>query len=238
MRINSAVALTAFALLFSFQGLAQTKVGYVDVDRVTRKAKAVNQAMESVQSDIEELQKQIDEKRQQIRDLEADVQRTEGVVAPSELEKKRKEIKKLKDELEDLAYRAERKARELDATVFEPLMKRILFAIQDVAKEKKYDIILRGEAVLYGTTAADITDDVIKKLNEERATTASTPAALRREESESRSAKDSPTHEASTTQESSDVGKSSERTRTKESSAESKRVSPQRPSRPVDRQHD
>lgn len=159
------------ALAIAPAAWGQTKVGYVDVDRVTRKAKAVNKAMDNVQSDIETLQRQIDEKRQQIKELESDVQRSEGVVASSEIEKKRKEIARLRNELDDLAYRAERKARELDATVFEPLMKRILFAIQDVAKENKYDIVLRGEAVLYGTSAVDITDAVIRKLNEE--TTAS-----------------------------------------------------------------
>ncbi|MCX7625749.1 MAG: OmpH family outer membrane protein, partial [Candidatus Sumerlaeaceae bacterium] len=142
-------ALVAVGLATTLPASGQVKVGYVDVDRVTRKAKAVNQAMDSVQNDIEALQKQIDDKRQQIKELEADVQRSEGVIASGEIEKKRKEIARLRNELDDLAYRAERKARELDATVFEPLMKRILFAIQDVAKENKYDIILRGEAVLY-----------------------------------------------------------------------------------------
>jgi outer membrane protein len=170
--MRSAVSIFVGLILLVYTGAsAQTKVGYVDVDRVTRKAKAVNQAMDHVQSGIEELQKQIDEKRQQVKELEADVQRSEGVVAPGEIEKKRKEITRLKNELDDLAYRAERKARELDATVFEPLMKRILFAIQDVAKENKYDIILRGEAVLYGTSAVDITDEVIRKLNEDTSST-------------------------------------------------------------------
>ena len=103
------------------------------------------------------------------------MERKEGVLAVSEQEKKQKEIQRLKNELDDLGYRAERKARELDATVFEPLMKRILFAIQDVAKEQKFDIILRGEAVLYGSSAADITDAVIEKLNREAATGTSQP---------------------------------------------------------------
>jgi outer membrane protein len=179
--------------------LAQTKVGYVDVDRVTRKAKAVNQAMDSVQSDIEDLQKQIDEKRQQIKELEADVQRSEGVIAASEIEKKRKEIARLRNELDDLAYRAERKARELDATVFEPLMKRILFAIQDVAKENKYDVILRGEAVLYGNSAADITDEVIRKLNEQVADT-SAPKATRAKPENTPEGRETPTAKQPTTQ--------------------------------------
>jgi hypothetical protein len=57
--------------------------------------------------------------------------------------------------------------QEVDDTVFEPILKKILFAVQDVAKEQKYDIVLRGEAVLYGATATDITDDVINRLKED-----------------------------------------------------------------------
>ena len=161
-RIVLIFVITALLSLASLGTAQTTKVGYVDVDRVTRKAKAVNAAMDSVQSDIEDLQKQIDEKRRQIKELQSELERKEGVLAASEQEKKQKEIQRLKNELDDLGYRAERKARELDATVFEPLMKRILFAIQDVAKEQKFDIILRGEAVLYGSSAADITDAVIE----------------------------------------------------------------------------
>jgi Skp family chaperone for outer membrane proteins len=143
-------------------------VGYVDVDRITRKAKPVNLAMDGIQGELETLQKQVEEKRRQIRDLEADIKRTDGVVSKDEQDKKKKELLRLQNEMDDLRIRGERKAREMDQTVFEPLMKKILFAIQDIAKEQKFDIILRGEAVLYGTSGVDISDEVVSRLNSEK----------------------------------------------------------------------
>lgn len=142
-----------------------TKVGYVDVDRVTAKAKAVNNMMSDIEGQVKGLQEKIDAKRKQIQSLEADLKRTEGVMAKEEQEKKRQEALHLQEELEKLEYDARQSMRRIDETVFSPILKKIVYAIQDVAKEDNFDIVLRGEAVIYGSKTVDLTDRVIEKLN-------------------------------------------------------------------------
>lgn len=141
------------------------KVAYVDIDRITAKAKAVSNLMIDVEEQVKGFQRDIDARRKKVTELDAEVRRNEGIVSKDVQEQKKKEIDKLKNELEELEFKAQRKMKEVDSSVFEPMMKKILFAIQDVAKEKGFDIVLRGEAVLYGSSSVDITDDVIKRLN-------------------------------------------------------------------------
>lgn len=155
---------------------AEGKVGYVDIERITSKAKAVTNVMSDIQDEIKTLQKEINDKEKQMQELQADLKKTDGVFTKEETSKKKKDLDRLLNEYEDLQTRSKKKMRVLDETTFAPLMKKILFAIQDVAKERKFDVVLRGEAVLYGTTGADLTDDVIKKLNQDYLTTGSKQA--------------------------------------------------------------
>lgn len=147
--------------------IAQSKVGYVDIDRVTAKSVAVNSAMGSVQDKVKKFQEDLETKKKKLRDLEADIKRTEGVVSSDEQNRKKKEAITVRNEMDDLELQAKREMQKLDDTFFAPTLKRIVYAIQDVAKEKELELVVRGEAVLYGSDSADITEDVIRKLNAE-----------------------------------------------------------------------
>ncbi len=157
----------ATALLFpTTPSQAQTnRVAYVDIDRVTEQSDRINKAMDSVSGRVETIQKELEEKRRRLVDIKAEVRRGEGVLAESEMKKRRDESTKLEKEIVDLEYEGRRELQKLDTTVFEPMIKTIVLAIQDVAREKNIDLVLRGEAVIYSADVADITQDVVKKLN-------------------------------------------------------------------------
>jgi Skp family chaperone for outer membrane proteins len=169
-------------------GRAQTKIGYVDIDTITKKAKAVNSSFSKVGEKVNKLQSDIDSKTEKIKRLREDVQKSEGVLSREEVDKKRKEINDLLNEVEDLGMQGRRELQRVDDTFFTPLLKKIVYAIQDVANEKGLDLVLRGEAVLYGRDTVDITEDVVKKLNMEDLNSTATTS---RSESKSKSKSDS-----------------------------------------------
>jgi outer membrane protein len=147
--------------------LAETKIGYVDIDTIIKKAKAVNSSFSKVGGQVNKLQSDIDSKTEKIKRLREDVQKSEGVLSREEIDKKRKEINTLLNEVEDLSMQGRRELQRVDDTFFTPLLKKIVYAIQDVANDKGLDLVLRGEAVLYGRDTVDITEDVVKRLNME-----------------------------------------------------------------------
>ena len=144
---------------------AQSKIGYVDIDRVTEKARAVNEGMKKVGEKIKKVQAQLNEKKEKLRALQEEISKSEGVLSREEQDKKRKEANTLRNEIDDLDIQTRRDMQRLDDEFFQPMLKKIVWAIQDVAKERKMDMIVRGEAVLYGHDSVDISEDVIKKLN-------------------------------------------------------------------------
>ncbi len=144
---------------------AQSKVGFVDIDRVTAKSKSVNSLMSGMQGDFEKVQQELDSRRQKIADLEADIKRTDGVLSKDQQDKKRSEIAKLQTEADDIEFKAQKQVRDVQQKVLEPLRRKIVTAIEEVAREQRYDLILTKEAVVFFLPTSDITDDVIKKLN-------------------------------------------------------------------------
>jgi len=166
MNLMKSCLTAAIAVALCAPALAQTtRVAYVDIDTVTAKSDKINKAMGNVEVRVKEIQESIEAKRQKLVEVKADIKKGDGVLADSELKKKRDEATKLEKELVDLEYEGRREMQKLDSTLFEPMVKTIQLAIQDVAKERSIDLVVRGEAVIYGAPAADITDAVIKKLN-------------------------------------------------------------------------
>ncbi|MBX7246620.1 MAG: OmpH family outer membrane protein [Candidatus Sumerlaeaceae bacterium] len=157
------VLTTLLALATSFAA-AETRVGYVDVDKVVSKSKKITNILSGLEDQVRGFQGEMQKKIDTVKGLDADIKRGEGVLSADEISKKKKEKARLENEIDDLNLKAQKAMREADSTKYEPLMKEILFTIQDVAKEKKLDIVLRGEAVLYGSTAVDISNDVIERL--------------------------------------------------------------------------
>lgn len=165
MRMSLTILAVAAALCAAAPAHAQTKVGFVDIDRVTVKAQSVTNLMSGMQGEFEKLQKDLDSRRQKIADIEADIKRTEGVMAKEEIDKKRADITRLRNEVDEIEFRAQRQVRDVEQQVLEPLRRKIVAAIEEVAREQRYDLVLTKEAVVYSTPSTDITDDVVKKLN-------------------------------------------------------------------------
>lgn len=141
------------------------KIGFVDLDRITAKARQQAAAMDSLSDEVRKIQRDVQEKLDKIRDLEREIMRSEGVLSADEISRRRREVNRLKDELDGLERQYRQKMQRLDETVFEPLVKKIGYAIEDEAKEKGFDIVLRGEAVFYGNPAVDLTEAVIQRLD-------------------------------------------------------------------------
>jgi len=223
-----------------------TNIAYVDIDTVTAKSDKISKAMGSVEVRVKEIQETIETKRQRLVEIKADIKKGDGVLADSELKKKRDEAAKIEKELVDLEYEGRREMQKLDSTLFEPMVKTIQLAIQDVAKERNIDLVVRGEAVIYGAPAADITDAVIKKLNSSSYNPG--PAAAKDETEDKSSTSSSKAAEKSENGGGSESAKSNEESKSSTSSSSAKSpasAGDKKPifpvplvTRPVDRQQD
>ncbi len=143
---------------------AQT-VGYVDIERVTAKSKAVNVAVRKVEDQMLDLRKGYDVKRKAAEELSLELRRDDGVLSKDSVDSKRRELAKMQDDLSDMEIEINKKIRTMQDEAFEPLKRRIKVAVEEVSKARQIDVVLDGSNVLYGSTKADLTNDVIEKLN-------------------------------------------------------------------------
>ncbi|MFH0793908.1 MAG: OmpH family outer membrane protein [bacterium] len=158
------------AMIFPFSAFAQQakpqKIGYLDMERVTRRSPAIRKMIDDAEGMLRERQKTIDEKTTNYQTLKNAFDAQQSILTEEQKETRRKELTALRSEIEDLNYQAEKALRQAQKDVMEPSVEIILATAEEVAKEKGYDLLLRSEVVIYGADSSDLTDAVIKKLEE------------------------------------------------------------------------
>lgn len=159
----------AAALLASSSTYAQqsggTRIGFVDINEISSKSQQIDSGVDKVKEKVEAIRKKMEDANEKLKPLEAEIRKSDGVLAEKELAGKKAEAQKLRDQLLTYQEEAEKEVAKLDNDVFGPMVGKVSTAIEEVAKEKKLDMVLRGDAIVFSATKINITDDVIKKLN-------------------------------------------------------------------------
>ena len=142
---------------------ADYKIGVVAAVRVLEAAPQAEAAKKKLESEFAGKDKLLVAKQKELKALEDRAARDGDIMSETErtrLERdiieKRRELKRDSDEFrEDVNFRRNEE--------FAKIQKQIVEAIQTIAAEQKYDLVL-GEGVIFASKAVDITDMVIERL--------------------------------------------------------------------------
>jgi len=162
--------LTLALLSWGLQLLPAQKVGYVDTQALLERMPEYKAAEQEVERLTQQWQKEIDDIYARVEQLFQQYREQEPLMSPEMKRRKQDEIEA-----------EERKARELQRKRFgpngdlfkqreekmKPILDRLNQAIQAVAQEKKFAIVLdrsAGANILYAEPAYDLTDAVAAKL--------------------------------------------------------------------------
>lgn len=167
MRVRVIPALVAAMLAIAAQSaLAQSKIGFVDSDRLMREAAPAVRAQQRLEKEFERRDQELQRMARELQAMQEDLERNSLTMAEAERRNKERAFndlnrdfqRKQREFREDLN---QRRNEEL-ATVLD----RANSAIKQIAESEKYDVILQ-EAV-YASPRIDITEKVIKVLAEGR----------------------------------------------------------------------
>jgi outer membrane protein len=159
------------------QGLAPSRVGYVDLQRVLARSQAGAAARDQLEKERGSMQKQVDGTRTEIQKMQEELEKKGQLLSPESrrekqeaLERKVRDARRLMDDLQK-----ELQKKEQDLTV--KVLNDISGVVAQVGKERGFTVIVekRGAAVIWGAPESDITDDIIKAAN--NSAPASAPAA-------------------------------------------------------------
>jgi len=161
LRIGAALALGLFLALPVF-----AKIGFVNTERVLRESTPAVAAQKKLEAEFSKREKELQDVASRMRGLSERLERDGTVMAESERVKRQREITDMERDLQ----RRQREFREdLNQRRNEELAGVVEMAnraIRQIAETEKYDIIFQ-EAV-FASPRIDITDKVIKALNEPR----------------------------------------------------------------------
>lgn len=158
-----AVSLMMAAALAAAPALAETKIGFVNTERLLREAPLSVAAQKKLEREFAARDQELQKLAKQARDLQAQLDKDGVTMSDSERKTKERDLANLNRELQ----RQGREFREdLNLRRNEELghiQERARKAIQDIARAEKFDLIV--EQAVYVDPKNDITDRVMKALN-------------------------------------------------------------------------
>lgn len=169
MKIVFKLIITVFAILvFSTQSYAEEtyKLGAVNAIQVLEQSPQADAARKLIEKEFAPRDKALVAEQKKIKELEDKFNKDGAIMSEAERNKlerdiisKKRDLKRTQDEFrEDLNFRRNEE--------FAKIQKKIVEAIQQVAKDNKYDVIL-SEGVIYASSKVDISGMVIDYLKKE-----------------------------------------------------------------------
>lgn len=158
-----AVSLMMASALAAVPALAETKIGFVNTERLLREAPLSVTAQKKLEREFAARDQELQKLAKQARDLQAQLDKDGVTMSDSERKAKERDLANLNRELqrqgrefrEDLNLRRNEELGQIQ--------ERARKAIQDIARAEKFDLIV--EQAVYVDPKNDITDRVMKALN-------------------------------------------------------------------------
>ncbi len=141
------------------------KIGFVDVGTVMERSRTVRDILGEVDTQLEQRSRTIEQLRLRVARLEQSLSRQASVLSQEEFNRRQDEALELINRLDEETFRFDRELRQHDTLTIEPLIREINRLIGEVGQRDKIDLILRGEVVIYGSRATDLTPLIINEID-------------------------------------------------------------------------
>lgn len=163
-RIRAAFGIAAVLLLASAPALADIKIAVVRSEVVQGSA-AFKAAAARFQGEVDRRRTLIETESKQLADDLAKYQRDAATMSPDQRDKAEKDLNTRNAQLDFDKRKAQEELQNKDQELQGELMSKVHDVIVQVGKEKGYDLVVTNAVVL--NSALDITDEVIKRLNQQ-----------------------------------------------------------------------
>lgn len=158
-----------FTLLMVFASpvvWAEIKIGFVEMTSLMESAPQAKQATEQIEAEFEPRNKELVGIQKRIKGLEEKLARDGAVMSEEERAKQDRDIRSQKRELQRMQeeFREDLNIRRNEE--ISKLQRNLLSAIETLAKEEKYDLILYESGAMFRSERIDITKKVLERLKQ------------------------------------------------------------------------
>jgi outer membrane protein len=162
LRFVSLIAVLAFAPA----AWAQSKIGFIDVQRAVREIEEGKAAFAELKKDLEQKQKQFDVKRAELEKLKADFDKQQVVMSEAVKKEKAAALEKRAMELQQLWVSLQKDLSDRERDALRPVEDKLNTIVREVAEADGFSMIIASSPVLvYAAQSLDVTNEVIRKYN-------------------------------------------------------------------------
>lgn len=148
---------------------AQSRIGFVSLERILKEAPPAQRAQKVLEKEFAKRGQDLAKTADQLKKLQENLERNSMTMVDSERQKREREFSDLNREFqrrqrefnEDLTQRRNQELAEV--------IKRANLAVRQIAETEKLDVVLQNEQVVWASPRIDITDKVIKAIDDTRA---------------------------------------------------------------------
>jgi outer membrane protein len=163
--------LLALAFLPASLPAAETvKFGAVDIQKVLNESENGKKAKSDLEVLIKSKQTTIDEKGRAIEKMKADIEKQASVLSAEARKSKEDELEKQVREYQRLVQDSQAEIKKKESEFTDSILKDIRNIIDKIGEQEGYTLIIEKGMVIYTNKDIDITDMVLKKYDESKAT--------------------------------------------------------------------
>jgi outer membrane protein len=159
----------AALLVAAGPALAQSSVGFVSLERILKEAPAAQRAQKKLEQEFAPRGQELSRMAEQLKKMQESLEKNAVTMSESERQKREREFgdlnrdfqRKQREFNEDLGHRRKEE--------FEGVIERANRAVKQIAETEKLDVVFQNEQVVWANPRIDITDKVIKALEDSRA---------------------------------------------------------------------
>jgi outer membrane protein len=157
------LVLAALMMMGSFAQAAEMKLGYIDMNKALQETSAGKKAKAELEKEFKAKRDELSKKQTDLKKMGEDFEKKRGVLSDEVRQKKQAELQQEMMKWQEAAGQAQMTMQAKEQEALKPIFEKMQKAIERVAKEQGYTMILeKSQSVVYGTPENDVTPQVIK----------------------------------------------------------------------------
>jgi outer membrane protein len=165
--ISMVSAAGMFAMVVgSTASAADLKIGYIDMQKAIQESSTGKDAKKKLEREFNAKKSELEKKKTEIEKMAEDLEKKKVALSDDVRARKAQDIQGEMVKFQQEAMKSEQEFRRKEQEMTKPIIEKLQSAIDEVAKEKGYAMIIeRGTAqqvVIWAKKELDVTDDVIK----------------------------------------------------------------------------
>ena len=155
-----------FLLIGSAAAADVAKIGIVDLQRIMESSDAGKAAQAEIKKEKDKMEQELKIKGAEIEELRKQFERESMVMSKEKREEKEREGRIKLNDFKSLQQRYRSQLQNLEKRLVSELRKDVFTLVEAIGKKEGYLLIINNFSVMYSPGSIDITDKLIKQMND------------------------------------------------------------------------